>query len=60
MEKIGVRKIWFSGSRQTFERLVWKKEDGTFWIRWYFESVQVKQAEGTEYATCGWRTVEPY
>lgn len=58
--KIGVRKVWFWYSRQTFERLVFRRDDGTYWIRWYYEDVQVEQLDGCETNTNGWRTVEAY
>jgi hypothetical protein len=59
-KKVGVRKVYFWGSIGTFERLVWKHEDGTYWIRWYYEDIQVEQADGCEGNSNGWRTVEAY
>lgn len=61
MKKVGVRKVWFRGRRGYFERLVWKnEEDGTYWISWYHESVQVRQRDGFEVVSDGWYTIKEY
>ena len=55
--KVGVRKIWFTGSKGFFERLVWE-ENGEYWVRWYYETIRVTNPNGE--VTQGWRTVEAY
>lgn len=61
MKKIGIRKVFFTGTKGHFERLVWKDEStGKYYIRWYFETIEVMQADGFEAVSDGWKTVEAY
>lgn len=61
MTKIGVRKVYFYGSNGFFERLVWRDNtSGKYYIRWYYETVEVIQVDGCEGSSIGWRTIEAY
>lgn len=55
--KVGVRKIWFTGSKQYFERLVWEV-NGEYWVMWYYERIKVTNQYGN--VSEGWKTVEAY
>lgn len=59
MTKIGIRKIYFWGSRQMFERLVYK-DNGKYFCQWYHQMIEVVHASGDAWATSGWKTVEAY
>lgn len=60
MKTLGTKKIYFTGSEQIFQRLVKKKEDGTYWARWYGQDIQVKQIDGCDNSVSGWITIEKY
>ena len=60
MEKLEAKRIYLTGSRKTVERVVWKDNDGRYWIRWGGEMVQVYHPDGYVNVTAGWRTVEDY
>ncbi len=60
-KNIGVQKIRLTGSHANCERVIWKNEvDGTFWIKWYGNYIQVKNTYNDEYSSSGWFTVELY
>lgn len=60
MTNMGKRLIYLTGSRKTIERVLWRSEDGAYWIKWYGEMIKVYHPNGYVNVTAGWRTVEAY
>lgn len=60
MKSIGSRKVFLTGSSKTITRAVYEKEDGTFWVTWGKQKIEVRQVYNDKNATAGWRTVEAY
>lgn len=54
MKKLCTSRIYFWGSREHHERLLFEKDDGTLWCRWYGQLIQIERR------TSGWWTVESY
>lgn len=59
MTRIGDRNVYLTGSRRTVQRVIRKAENGTYWMKWGGNEVEVKNTNG-EGVTSGWRTVEAY
>lgn len=60
MEKLTTQRIYFWGSGEYHERLVFERNDGTFWCRWYGQLVQVENRYNDKWSSSGWRTIESY
>lgn len=61
MKRIGIKKVWFTGSRGYFERIVWKDErNDKYFVNWYHQKIEVIQCDGCEGVSQGWKTVEEY
>lgn len=60
MTKIGIRPVFFTGSKKTIKRLVKKDESGKYFVLWYGWRIEVEQVDKHEEVTVGWRTKEKY
>jgi hypothetical protein len=60
MTKVGMRKIFFHGSRKHYNRCVMEDSDGKLFCMWQGNYIRVEQVYGDKNATAGWRTVEAY
>ena len=60
MTRIGARTIYFTGSDARHVRVVWRKDDGTYWIKWYGVAIEVDQMDDDCFASAGWKTVDTY
>ena len=60
MKKKEVERIFFIGSRKYFNRLIYKRDDNTYWVQWYGKFIQVDNKYGCYNIGEGWVTVEDY
>ena len=49
-ENMGFYPIWFTGTRRTYSRTVYKKDD-RFFVKWYGELIEVKRGESGNFYT---------